>query len=134
MTAIPLSSGIRIRAWEEADFPAIRQLSTAEGWPTPVTWPEEALAAWRASWPALVLVDSREVIGFLRALSDGRVTTYVAEVLVAPRSRGQGLGRALVEACRRLVPGTRLDLLSTASADGFYEAMGFRRFAGFRKS
>jgi len=33
-----------------------------------------------------------------------------------------------------LVPITGLDLLSTESADGFYEDTDFRRFEGFRKS
>ena len=87
--ATPLSSpgalppGIAVRPWTEADFPAIQRLSRAEGWPTPVERPDAALAAWRRSWPALVAAHGGEVVGFLRALSDGEVTTYVAEVLVA---------------------------------------------------
>jgi hypothetical protein len=40
----------------------------------------------------------------------------------------------LIEACHHLCPSTRLDLLSGGTADGFYEANGFRRFQGFRKS
>ena len=74
------------------------------------------------------------VVGFLRALSDGAVTTYVAEVLVAAGHRGRGIGTALLEACHRLCPETRIDLLSTADASAFYEAGGFRAFAGYRKS
>jgi GNAT superfamily N-acetyltransferase len=81
-----------------------------------------------------VLVNEQEIIGFLRALTDEQVTTYLAEILITPRWRGQGLGQALIETCHRLYPSTRLDLLSTESADGIYEATGFRRFEGFRKS
>jgi GNAT superfamily N-acetyltransferase len=134
VAGITLPGGVSIRAWADADFAAIRQLSTTEGWPTPEARPEEALIAWRASWPTLVLVNGQEVIGFLRALTDEQVTTYIAEVLITPRWRGQGLGRVLVETCHRLCASTRLDLLSTESSDGFYEAAGFRRFQGFRKS
>ncbi len=134
VAGIPLPVGIRIRAWTIEDFAMIQQLSTAEGWPTPEKRPQAALAAWQTSWPALVLVHGEEVIGFLRALTDEQVTTYIAEMLVVPKWRGQGLGKALVEACHRLCPTTRLDLLSTATADGFYEANGFRPFKGYRKS
>lgn len=134
VTGITLPGGISIRAWVGTDFAAVQQLSTAEGWPTPEKRPDEALAAWRVSWPTLVLVNGQEVIGFLRALTDEQVTTYIAEILVSPRWRGQGLGHALIETCHHLYPAARLDLLSTGSSDSFYEATGFRRFQGFRKS
>jgi predicted N-acetyltransferase YhbS len=125
---------VEIRAWAEADFPAIQRLSSAAGWPTPAARPAEALASWRSSHPTLVAAAGGEVVGFVRALTDGEVTMYIAELLVAPAWRGRGLGRALLDACHRLFPHTRLDLLSTDSADRFYEASGFRRFQGFRKS
>jgi ribosomal protein S18 acetylase RimI-like enzyme len=131
---ITLPCSIRIRAWTDSDYAAIQHLSTMEGWPTPGQRPGEALIAWRASWPALVIVNGQEVIGFLRAITDEQVTTYIAEILISPGWRGRGLGQALVETCHHLYPSTRVDLLSTASSDGFYDAIGFRRFQGFRRS
>ena len=131
---LSLPSGISIGAWTEANFLAIRKLSSAEGWTTPQQRPDEALVSWRHSWPALVATDGTRVVGFVRALTDGEVTTYVAELLVDPQYRGQGIGIALLDACHYLCPHTRLDLLSTESSDAFYEANGFRRFQGFRKS
>jgi len=134
VTDIALPADVNIRAWIDTDFPTIQQLSAVEGWPTPVKRPNEALSAWQKSWPTLVVVNGNEIIGFLRALTDGQVTTYIAEILISPRWRGQGLGQGLIEVCHRLYPSTRLDLLSTASADSFYEANDFRQFKGFRKS
>jgi GNAT superfamily N-acetyltransferase len=128
-----LAAGIAVRPWAEADFPAIQRLSSAAGWPTPVERPDAALAAWRRSRPALVATHGTEVVGFLRALSDGEVTTYVAEILVAAEWRDRGVGSALIEACHALCPRTRLDLLSTAAAAPFYRARGFRPFPGFRR-
>lgn len=125
--------GIDIRPFQVDDFPAIQYLSSLEGWPTPASRPEDALYAWQHSHPALVAVYNGHVIGFLRAITDGSVTTYIAELLVAKEWRGRGIGRALVEACHELVPSTRMDLLSTDQADAFYEVNGFRRFQGFRK-
>lgn len=129
-----LPSDVKIRPWQANDFPVIQRLSDAEGWPTPNNRPAEALFAWQHSYPALVAVHQEQVIGFLRAITDKAVTTYIAELLVVKEWRGQGVGRALGDACHELVPSTRLDLLSTDQADPFYKAIRFRRFHGFRKS
>jgi GNAT superfamily N-acetyltransferase len=134
LNELTLPADMQIRAWADADFPAIQQLSSTEGWPTPAARPDEALTSWRNAWPTLVAIADSELAGFVRALTDGEVTMYVAELLVAPNWRGRGLGRALLEVCHLLHPHTRLDLLSTESADHFYEANEFRRFQGFRKS
>ncbi len=126
--------GILIRPWQADDFPAIQRLSNLEGWPTPGERPANVLYAWQHSHPALVATHDEQVVGFLRAITDGAVTTYIAELLVAREWRSQGIGKALVDACHTLVPATRLDLLSTDQADPFYEAHGFRQFRGFRKN
>lgn len=129
--------GITLRSWTEADFPAIQRLSSAEGWPTPQQRPDEALSAWQHSWPTLVLTEDEhdQVIGFVRSLSDGEVTTFIAELLVAPEHRGKGLGRLLLDACHLLYPHTRLDLISDEKAVPFYKAIGFRYVGeGVRKS
>lgn len=131
---LALSPGVTIRPWAETDFPAVQDLPAAEGWPTPVERPDDTLAAWRHSWPALVAVARGEVVGFLRGLTDGYITLYVAELLVAPRWRGRGVGTALIEVAQRLYPSTRIDLLGTETSASYYETHGYRPFRGFRKS
>lgn len=131
---IAIPPDVVIRAWHEPDFPAVRRLASAEGWTTYAARPGDALAAWRRSSPALVAAADGSVIGFIRALSDGAVTTYVTEVLVAPAWRGRGIASALLEVSQRLCPGSRLDLLASPASRGFYEHRGFRSFAGFRLS
>jgi len=133
-SALALPAGVTVRAWAEADFPAVQQLSAAESWTTPLNWPEAARQAWLRSEPALVAVADGAIVGFLRGLSDGGVTVYIAEVLVAPTWRGRGLGAALLELAQRLNPGARLDLLATAASRAFYERAGFRPFYGYRLS
>jgi GNAT superfamily N-acetyltransferase len=132
LNTLTLPPGVSIRPWQAEDFRAIQRLSQREGWPTPLERPFEALAAWRRSWPALVAVAQDEVIGFCRALSDGSVTTYIAEVLVVPEWQGQGIGTALLEVSQRLCPHSRLDLLALETSHSFYEHVGFRTFYGFR--
>ena len=127
--------GITLRCWTETDFLAIARLSTPEGWMTPLHRPVEALQAWQHSWPTLVVTEDENVIGFVRGLTDGEVTTFIAELLVAPEQRGKGLGRLLLDACHLLYPHTRLDLISQEEAIPFYKALGFRYVGeGLRKS
>ncbi len=134
VATLTLPPHVTVRAWDNADFAAVQRLSTAEGWSTPAARPHEALVAWRHSWPALVAVYEETVIGFSRAVSDGVMTTYIAEVLVAPDWRSQGIASALLHTTHRLCPGSRLDLLATRASAPFYERLGFRSFVGFRRS
>jgi GNAT superfamily N-acetyltransferase len=135
LSTIPLPVGIHIRPWSEADFPALQRLFAEQGWTTPLNRPEEARAAWQASWPALVMTEGEQVIGVVRGLTDGEITTYIAELLVAPTHRHRGLGRLLLDACHALHPHTRLDLIASDEANAFYKTRGFRLVGeGLRKS
>ena len=123
-----------IRAWSPSYFDAMCTLSSAEGWTTPELRPKETLVAWEHSWPTLVVVDTDgKLVGFLRAITDTQITTYLCEVLVAREFRQLGLGKLLIDVCQSLVPTTRLDLLSTDEADDFYRAIDCVNFQGFRR-
>src|ERR1700676_4160800 len=75
LTSLELPANMQLRCWKEADFPAIQRLSTQQGWSTPQTRPDEALTSWQHSWPTLVATEKERIIGFVRGLSDGEVTT-----------------------------------------------------------
>ena len=123
-----------IQAWSPNYFDAMCTLSSVEGWTTPELRPKETLAAWENSWPTLVVVDTDgKLAGFLRAITDTQVTTYLCELLVAREFRRLGLGRLLVDVCQGLVPRTRLDLLSMGEADDFYRSIDCADFQGFRR-
>lgn len=132
---ITLPPGIEIRAWNEDDFSAIQRLSDAQGWPSPIQRPAESLLAWQHSWPTLVAIEGQTIVGFVRGLTDGAITMFIAEMAVDARLRGRGIGRALLDVCHFLYPTTRLDLLSVDEARDFYKACGFRVIHdGMRKS
>jgi GNAT superfamily N-acetyltransferase len=134
LAGIAVPAGVTIRPWAETDFPTIQTLSDAEGWPTPRTRPDAALDAWRRSWPTLVATADTDVIAFVRALTDGEVTMFVPELLVAPAWQGKGLGSCLLDVCHALYPHVRIELFATESSSSFYAAHGFRPFPGYRKS
>lgn len=131
---ISLPQGISVRQFIEADFPLIQKLYKQEGWLTFINRPEDALAAWKSSNITLVAVDGDTVVGLVRALTDEKITTYIAEIIVDTNYRGKGIGKALLDICHSLCPYTRFDLLSTEGADQFYKSNNFRIATGFRKS
>ena len=134
LASVMLPPGMTIRPWQEADFSHIQRLASLAGWSTPTTRPDEVLAAWQTSWPALVAEEAEQVVGFVRALTDGAITMYIAELLVSAAHQRKGIGTALLEVCHHLYPSTRIDLLSVEAAARFYTANGFQQFRGFRKS
>ena len=131
---IKLPKDILIRQFIEPDFPSVQRLYEKEGWMTFIKRSDEGLEAWKNSTIALVAVEGELVVGLVRALTDGEITTYIAEIIVDINYRGKSIGKALLDVCHNLYPHTRLDLLSTEDEDEFYERNKFRKTTGFRKS
>jgi GNAT superfamily N-acetyltransferase len=80
----------------------------------------------RGSARVVGLYRGREQLGFARAVSDGAIIAYLADVYVLSDWRGRGLG---VELVREILdtdfgPNVRW-LLHTADAQGMYAKLGF---------
>jgi ribosomal protein S18 acetylase RimI-like enzyme len=77
------------------------------------------------------LYDGERQVGFARAVSDGAIHAYLADVYVLPEYRGRGLGLALV---REMVEHGPLQglrwMLHTADAQGLYVKLGFSEAPG----
>jgi len=123
----------QIRRFQPDDFEQIHRLNALEGWQDLVADQERTRNAWMNANAAFVLESDGKILAYIRALTDGSVTTFVCELLVSRDARKRGYGRKLLNHLKHTYP-TRIDLLATRQSASFYEEQGFRVFHGFRQS
>ena len=80
------------------------------------------------AWRVVGAIDTQteELVGFARAVSDGVMLAYLADVYVLPEFRGRGLSRMLMAEMIDNGPGRPFRwMLHTDTAHGLYEKFGF---------
>lgn len=103
------------------------------GWPNPPS-PEAHLEILQGSYAVVLAMDEERVIGFVNAISDGRLAAFIPLLEVLPEYQGQGIGTELMRRMEeRLSQLYSLDLVCDPDVQPFYERMGWQKTAGMSR-
>jgi GNAT superfamily N-acetyltransferase len=76
--------------------------------------------------------DETGVVGLARGISDNAWVCYLADVVVREDQHGRGIGRGLMDACRRVLgPSIAVVLVAFPQAVDFYRRIGMDEMTAF---
>ncbi|MFN9141894.1 MAG: GNAT family N-acetyltransferase [Betaproteobacteria bacterium] len=117
---------MHVRSIHPDEYEAARLLLQASNWDNRVADPKTFAELVSHSQIALVAIKDDQVVGLLRALTDGLFNGYISMVVVAEKYRQQGVGTALVKAAMdENQEITWVLRAGTSGVSAFYEKLGF---------
>jgi ribosomal protein S18 acetylase RimI-like enzyme len=122
---------ISIEPFTQAHLDGLLALVAAEGWTEYADDVERTHRALTAPGvTTLVAIAGGHLVGAIQVQSDGLIQAHVSMLLIAPNSRGVGLGSRLLRDGLERAGGLQLDVRTRT--EGYYERLGASRSPGFR--
>lgn len=104
------------------------------GWPSHPT-PGKHLELLQKSDRVVLAIDdeTRQVVGFVTAVTDGVLSAYIPFLEVLPAYQAQGIGSELIRRMLTELKGSyMIDLLCDPELQSFYEKLGMEKATGMR--
>jgi ribosomal protein S18 acetylase RimI-like enzyme len=117
---------MKLRTITNDDLVQTYELLAINGWNNRISSIAELSTLLAASQIAIVAIEDNEIVGFIRAITDGKSNGYISMLVVAEPYRRQGIGRALVE--HTLGTNKKITWVLRAGRDGaeeFFRKLGF---------
>ena len=121
---------MELRRVQSTELSSAHELLAANGWRARIGSVQQFSSLVEASQVADVAVIEGQVVGFVRAITDGQLNGYLSMLVVASTHRGRGIGRRLVE--QAMGTNTKVTWVLRAGREGaseFFAKLGFEHSA-----
>ncbi len=100
------------------------------GWPNPPS-NEAFIRLLKGSYRVVMAVDGKKLVGFITAISDGVLSSYIPFLEVLPEYQSKGIGRELVAKMKEQLSHLyMIDLLCDEALVAYYERLGMMPATG----
>ena len=89
---------------------------------------EQLRISFENSFATCIAYDGRQVVGKLRALSDGVCNAYIVDVWTYHPYRNQGIARKMMQTVSEKLRGQHVYLFTDEANVAFYERLGFKQW------
>jgi len=106
------------------DWASVKEILAADNWDNGRS-PEQYRRSFANSYAVVFARDGTEIVGMVRALSDGVCNAYIVDVWTHSRLRRQGIATRMMEILLEKLPGQHVYLFTDEYVD-FYAKLGFK--------
>lgn len=112
----------------QVDFRQLRTLLGLSGWGAEDSYPDAALEKMIKGCSCFVVAhETNTLLGYARAFTDDIMVTWIAEILVHPERRRQGVGTHIMNELLAVTGHTCIYAEVLVGTEGFFESFGIMK-------